>query len=117
MDDPLMTAARLFFGMVVMLTYPIECFVAREVISEAFFPGGLSLKQHVGVTLGICACVLAIALSTSDLGLVFEINGVISANILAYSLPGFLGAVAFRDQPWTGQTASTPCAATRLRHT
>ena len=80
------------------------------------------MRNHVLVTLGICGCVLAIALLTSDLGmsdlstlvstdqtftctvsagLVFEINGVVCANILAYSLPGFLGAVAFRDKSIT----------------
>eukprot|EP00035_Acanthoeca_spectabilis_P031672 m.15235 g.15235 ORF g.15235 m.15235 type:complete len:459 (+) comp4890_c0_seq2:336-1712(+) len=100
-DDKLITAGRVFFGMVVMLTYPIECFVAREVIVECFFAGGLTLRNHILVTLAICGSVLAIALLTNDLGLVFEINGVVCANILAYSLPGFLGAVAFRDKSIT----------------
>jgi len=29
--DPVANAARFFFALVIMLTYPIECFVAREV--------------------------------------------------------------------------------------
>ena len=29
--DPVANAARFFFVCVIMLTYPIECFVAREV--------------------------------------------------------------------------------------
>jgi hypothetical protein len=33
-------------------------------------------------------------------GLVFEINGVVNANLLAYTMPGFLGACAFRTEPW-----------------
>eukprot|EP00038_Savillea_parva_P003462 m.125993 g.125993 ORF g.125993 m.125993 type:complete len:445 (+) comp11180_c0_seq2:3434-4768(+) len=99
-DDDLVTAGRIFFGIVVMLTYPIEAFVAREVIETLFFSNGLTLRNHILVTLGICISVLAIALSVTDLGLVFEINGVVNANLLAYTMPGFVGTVAFRNEPW-----------------
>lgn len=99
-DDDLVTAGRIMFGMVVMLTYPIEAFVAREVIEELFFPNGLTLRNHILVSLSICGIVLTIALVTSDLGLVFEINGVVNANLLAYTMPGFLGACAFKTEPW-----------------
>lgn len=66
------TQARLFFGLVVMLTYPLECFVVREVLATLAGkdPTNLSAPWHYGVTFGICGCVLAIALVTSNLGAV-----------------------------------------------
>mmetsp|Transcript_16313 Transcript_16313/g.42342 ORF Transcript_16313/g.42342 Transcript_16313/m.42342 type:complete len:424 (-) Transcript_16313:49-1320(-) len=99
-DDDLITAGRILFGMVVMLTYPIEAFVAREALETLFFPNGLTLRNHILVTLALVATVLTIALLVTDLGLVFEINGVVNANLLAYTMPGFLGAAAFRTEPW-----------------
>eukprot|EP00037_Helgoeca_nana_P020864 m.208680 g.208680 ORF g.208680 m.208680 type:complete len:424 (-) comp25428_c0_seq1:219-1490(-) len=98
--DDLITAGRVFFGMVVMLTYPIEAFVAREVVETLFFSNGLSLRNHILVTLALCGSALTIALLVSDLGLVFEINGIVNANLLAYTMPGFLGAAAFKDASW-----------------
>ena len=56
------------------------------------------LTQQISNDCSITVIIIIITLP----GLVFEINGVVSANILAYSLPGFLGAVAFKDQSWTG---------------
>ncbi len=34
--DNLMTVSRIFFALTVLLTYPLECFVTREVIVNAF---------------------------------------------------------------------------------
>lgn len=39
-------------------------------------------------------------MNDQHVGLVFEINGVVNANLLAYTMPGFVGAVAFRNEPW-----------------
>merc|ERR1711916_48981 len=36
-DNSAANAARFFFALAIMLTYPIECFVAREVIENYFF--------------------------------------------------------------------------------
>uniref|UniRef100_V5ICH6 Putative sodium-coupled neutral amino acid transporter 11 n=1 Tax=Ixodes ricinus TaxID=34613 RepID=V5ICH6_IXORI len=37
MDDDYANVARLMFTVTIMLTYPIECFVTREVLDNAFF--------------------------------------------------------------------------------
>jgi sodium-coupled neutral amino acid transporter 11 len=90
--DNMMTAGRTFYGITVMMTYPIECFVCREVIANTFFRGAESLSrwQHFAVTLPVCLVVLAIALATADLGLVLELNGVVCANTLAFILPSMM---------------------------
>ena len=36
-DDTLMNISRLFFCFVILLTYPIECFVCREVLNNIFW--------------------------------------------------------------------------------
>ncbi len=43
--DDLMNAARLFFVVTIMLTYPIECFVCREVVENILF-------QRIGLLAG-----------------------------------------------------------------
>ena len=37
-DDDLMNLSRLLFSITVLLTYPIECFVCREVLVNVFWP-------------------------------------------------------------------------------
>eukprot|EP00039_Didymoeca_costata_P012132 m.173657 g.173657 ORF g.173657 m.173657 type:complete len:137 (+) comp15391_c0_seq5:84-494(+) len=88
-DDQFINAGRFFYGVTVMLTYPIEAFVAREVIQNVFFNGEeLSNIWHYSLTSAICIMVFVVAFLTNALGLVFEINGVINATLLAYVLPG-----------------------------
>ncbi|KAI8926693.1 transmembrane amino acid transporter protein-domain-containing protein [Entophlyctis helioformis] len=96
-DDTLMNWARLFFGMNMFLTFPLECFVCREVLfnywwSDTVNPNeDMSQKatplQHVVVTLLLVISSMAIALSTCDLGFVLEITGGFAATMLAYILP------------------------------
>ena len=37
-DDDLMNVSRFLFAITVLLTYPIECFVCREVLINVFWP-------------------------------------------------------------------------------
>ena len=73
-----------------MLTYPIECFVVRDVFMNA-----IATEKHQPVTetrhniTTICIVTAAYALSTLTdcLGIVLTLNGVLAAVPLAYILP------------------------------
>ncbi|KAJ8939336.1 hypothetical protein NQ318_005697 [Aromia moschata] len=91
LDDDLMNVSRLLFSVQILLTYPIECFVTREVIENSVFGRDpnvpLSEKMHYLLTLGIVATAYTISITTECLGLVLELNGVLAAVPLAYVLP------------------------------
>ncbi|KAJ8917271.1 hypothetical protein NQ315_002288 [Exocentrus adspersus] len=90
-DDDLMNISRLLFSVQILLTYPIECFVTREVIENSIFGRDpnvpLSEKIHYVLTLGIVATTYFISITTDCLGVVLELNGVLAAVPLAYVLP------------------------------
>jgi len=88
--DDLMNTIRFLFSITILLTYPIEAFVAREVIENAFF---LHSEQpaprwrHASVTFCIVVVSFILSLSTDCLGLVLELNGILAAVPLAFILP------------------------------
>ncbi|KAL2920241.1 hypothetical protein HK105_200309 [Polyrhizophydium stewartii] len=96
-DSWLVNVARLFFGMNMFLTFPLECFVCREVVFNYWFMDESAMHedvshrasgaQHVAVTLALVLSSLAIALSTCSLGFVLELTGGLAATVLAYILP------------------------------
>ncbi|CAG9815167.1 unnamed protein product [Phaedon cochleariae] len=90
-DDDLMNVSRLLFSVQILLTYPIECFVTREVIETSLFGRDpnvpTSEKVHYLLTLGIVATTYGISITTYCLGVVLELNGVLAAVPLAYVLP------------------------------
>ena len=92
---------RFFYGVTIMLTYPIECFVAREVLEDSFsvFHGHGKTRElyHNLLTFGICLFVMLVAIALNDLGLVFELNGVFNATLLAFVLPGLTGVLSGYD--------------------
>ncbi|XP_073968773.1 putative sodium-coupled neutral amino acid transporter 11 [Rhodnius prolixus] len=81
-DDDLMNAARIAFSLTILLTFPIECLVTRSVISQAYRP-----VSHFFSTIIIVGATFLISISTDCLGVVLELNGVISAVPLAFILP------------------------------
>lgn len=90
-DDKAINVARFFFAVTIMLTYPMEQMVCREVVENLFFKnqmGGLTETQHNIITLGTAIVPLIIALSTDNLGVVLELTGVVLASTLAFILPG-----------------------------
>ncbi|XP_018409739.1 PREDICTED: putative sodium-coupled neutral amino acid transporter 11 [Nanorana parkeri] len=86
-DDNLVTAGRLCYAITIILTYPMECFVAREVISNVFFGGNLSTVLHFTVTLLVVSLTTVISLLSDCLGMVLELNGVLSATPLVFIIP------------------------------
>lgn len=90
-DDDLMNLSRLLFSVQILLTYPIECFVTREVIENSMFVSEantqISERTHYAITLAIVAVTYFISIATDCLGVVLELNGVLAAVPLAYVLP------------------------------
>ncbi|KAM4627034.1 putative sodium-coupled neutral amino acid transporter 11 [Discoglossus pictus] len=86
-DDNLATIGRFFYAITIILTYPMECFVAREVIANVFFDGTLSSVLHLAVTLLVVCLTTFISLSYDCLGMVLELNGVLSAAPLVFIIP------------------------------
>ncbi|XP_045468250.1 putative sodium-coupled neutral amino acid transporter 11 [Harmonia axyridis] len=90
-DDDLMNLSRLLFSVQILLTYPIECLVTREVIENSIFkddPSAIvSDNTHYAITLAIIIVTYLISISTDCLGVVLELNGVLAAVPLAYVLP------------------------------
>ncbi|XP_014104728.1 PREDICTED: putative sodium-coupled neutral amino acid transporter 11 isoform X1 [Pseudopodoces humilis] len=86
-DDNLATFGRFCYGVTVILTFPLECFVTREVIANVFFHGNLSTVFHVVVTVVIVAVATGVSLVYDCLGIVLELNGVLSATPLVFIIP------------------------------
>ncbi|XP_035946340.1 putative sodium-coupled neutral amino acid transporter 11 isoform X2 [Halichoerus grypus] len=86
-NDDLVTFGRFCYGVTVILTYPIECFVTREVIANVFFGGNLSLVFHIIVTVVIITVAMLTSLLIDCLGKVLELNGVLCAAPLIFIIP------------------------------
>uniref|UniRef100_A0A8D2D5J1 Putative sodium-coupled neutral amino acid transporter 11 n=1 Tax=Sciurus vulgaris TaxID=55149 RepID=A0A8D2D5J1_SCIVU len=85
--DDLVTFGRFCYGITVILTYPIECFVTREVIANVFFGGTLSSVFHVVITVVIITIATLVSLLIDCLGIVLELNGVLCAAPLIFIIP------------------------------
>uniref|UniRef100_A0A1I8GZ16 Putative sodium-coupled neutral amino acid transporter 11 n=2 Tax=Macrostomum lignano TaxID=282301 RepID=A0A1I8GZ16_9PLAT len=85
--DDLINVSRLLFAVTIMLTYPMECFVVREVVENYFFQHPPPLWRHILLTTGIVALAYLVSMTTSCVSIVLEINGVLTAAPLAYILP------------------------------
>ncbi|KAM5155842.1 putative sodium-coupled neutral amino acid transporter 11 [Callospermophilus lateralis] len=85
--DDLVTFGRFCYGITVILTYPIECFVTREVIANVFFGGTLSSFFHVFLTVVIIMIATLVSLLIDCLGIVLELNGVLCAAPLIFIIP------------------------------
>ncbi|KAL2774635.1 putative sodium-coupled neutral amino acid transporter 11 isoform 5, partial [Daubentonia madagascariensis] len=86
-SDDLVTFGRFCYGVTVLLTYPMECFVTREVIANVFFGGNLSSVFHVVITVVIITIATLVSLLIDCLGIVLELNGVLCAAPLIFIIP------------------------------
>ncbi|RWS27531.1 amino acid transporter-like protein, partial [Leptotrombidium deliense] len=84
MSDDLSNLTRLLFTVTIMLTYPIECFVVREVLENALWAGKApDTKSHnILLTSVIVASAFLLSTLTDCLGI-----GILAAVPLAYILP------------------------------
>jgi len=80
--------ARLCFGLNMLTTLPLECFVCREVMNNYYFPDEpYQPNRHLIFSSALVVSATTISLVTTDLGVVFELIGATSACVLAYILP------------------------------
>lgn len=76
-----MNVSRLMFSGTILLTYPIECLVTREVFINTFFPRDkdnaneqAAWYRHVAITMAIVIITYFLSMSTDCLGVVLELN-------------------------------------------
>lgn len=73
-----MNVSRILFSVQILLTYPIECFVTREVVENSIIGRDpaepVSQKLHYIITLSIVATTYLISMATDCLGVVLELN-------------------------------------------
>ena len=106
-DDVLMTVCRVLFGGTMMLSFPLEHFVARTVSLDILRCGkDVDLKsrgykiKYIATTLTLVLSSGIIAMFTRDLGAVLTLTGGVCASSLAYILPAvmYLRLVKTRDR-------------------
>ncbi|KAJ4439366.1 hypothetical protein ANN_07488, partial [Periplaneta americana] len=80
-NDDLMNVSRISFSITILLTFPIECFVTREVVENSFFSRQTAPEEdssrtlrHVGITICIVLTTYLISMATDCLGVVLELN-------------------------------------------
>lgn len=78
-DDDLMNFCRILFSIQILLTFPIECFVSREVLELTVFRRDdinvpISERAHYLITLAIIGASYIISMATDCLGVVLELN-------------------------------------------
>ncbi|CAG09346.1 unnamed protein product, partial [Tetraodon nigroviridis] len=86
-DDNLATFGRFCFGLSIVTTFPLECFVTREVVSNLVCCRELTRVEHAGLTVLIVSVCTSMSLAFECLGVVLELNGVLSATPLIFIIP------------------------------
>jgi sodium-coupled neutral amino acid transporter 11 len=86
-DDTMVNIARFCFGMNMLTTWPLELFVAREVVETYFYNGVYDPKRHIVITCALTLASLTVSLLATDLGVVLEVTGGLSATALAFIFP------------------------------
>ncbi len=86
-DDAMVNLARFCFGLNMLITLPLECFVCREVLETYFFHGEYDQSRHLIFTSALVVSSLFVSLITCDLGIVLELTGGLAASALAYIFP------------------------------
>ncbi|KAI9292903.1 hypothetical protein K502DRAFT_338222 [Neoconidiobolus thromboides FSU 785] len=86
-DNTFINIARFCFGLNMFSTFPLEHYVAREVIENYYYPNDITPFKSFLATTVLVGISLLIALVTCDLGFVMEITGGLSASVLAFILP------------------------------
>lgn len=100
-DNIMVNIARLCFGLNMITTLPLECFVCREVMTEYYFPGEPhNPNRHLIFTTSLVVSAMTLSLITCDIGVVFELVGATSACALAYILPPLCFVKLTKRKTW-----------------
>lgn len=87
--DTIINIGRLIYAINIMLTFPLECLVCRQVIEILLnqWINFTSDRSHYLLTSLIVIASVILSLTTDCLGIVLELNGLLVASSLAYILP------------------------------
>lgn len=100
-QNAMVNVARLCFGLNMLTTLPLECFVCREVMTEYYFPHEpFNPNRHLIFTVSLVLSAMSLSLLTCDLGIVFELVGATSACALAYILPPLCFIKLTKQRTW-----------------
>ena len=100
-ENVMVNIARLCFGLNMLTTLPLECFVCREVMTEYYFPHeAYNPNRHIIFTTSLVVSAMTLALITCDIGIVFELVGATSACALAYILPPLCFVKLTKRRTW-----------------
>ena len=71
-----MNWCRGLYALTILLTYPIECFVSRDVVENTFFSNyqPQPFFRHAIITVSIAIMGFLFSLTTDCLGIVLELN-------------------------------------------
>lgn len=73
-----MNMIRLFYAIIIMFSYPLECFVCREVVENTLFAARKGDKVlHTGITVFMVLVAMLLSFTTDCLGVVLELNVII----------------------------------------
>lgn len=87
-NDFLIDIARVAFSLNVIITFPTQVLVARQAIERFFFHRReFNTTRHVLITVCIVVSATAIALVTTELGEILELNGSFAATSVAFIFP------------------------------
>lgn len=68
-NDDLMNIVRFIYATIIMFTFPLECFVVRDVIENTFFEKSKgNLILHVAITVSIVLITFFLSMITDCLG-------------------------------------------------
>jgi solute carrier family 38 (sodium-coupled neutral amino acid transporter), member 11 len=74
-NDDIMNVVRFLYATIIMFTYPLECFVCRDVIENTFFSSYKGdFRVHISLTVAIVLVTVSLSLITDCLGIVLELN-------------------------------------------
>eukprot|EP01064_Diplonema_japonicum_P008934 TRINITY_DN16409_c0_g1_i1.p1 TRINITY_DN16409_c0_g1~~TRINITY_DN16409_c0_g1_i1.p1 ORF type:complete len:526 (+),score=55.39 TRINITY_DN16409_c0_g1_i1:50-1579(+) len=93
-DDEVINVARLLLSVTMILTYPMEFFVARTGLTGLFVEDRLGLKKSffylLTLVIFIATLIPSLYLNPDDLALVLSFTGGTAASILGFIIPGAL---------------------------
>lgn len=107
----MINCCRVLFAATLYCGYPLDLFVARDVLTRSVFPRTHCRSPrlvHTALTLALVCLTTAVALAYEDLGRVLELTGGVSATALAFIFPA---AAFLRLNPLASSFSRTAAAA------
>lgn len=87
MNSGAINIARVLLAISLLLTYPLDCFVARKVLSNTLFGRDIPTWAHYVITSILVSITTAVTLGYTNLEIVLELTGGLAASGLAFIFP------------------------------